>query len=56
MFVAVILLVVASLLLSYRIRRLEQKVEYLEQQEFDARVGKLFNFLTEGLDPEDDVD
>ena len=49
-----VLVLIAIVLLTIQYRRLVQKVAYLEQQEFDGRVNKLFNFLTEGLDPDDD--
>jgi hypothetical protein len=52
--VLIVLITLAIFLLMRAVRRLEDRVAYLEEQEFDARVGKLFNFLTEGLDPEDD--
>lgn len=52
--VLIILITLAIFLLTRKVRRLEHRVAYLEQQEFDSRVNKLFNFLTEGLDPEDD--
>lgn len=52
--VLIILIVLAIFLLTRKIKKLEERVQYLEQQEFDNRVGKLFNFLTEGLEPEDD--
>lgn len=61
MFVAVVLLAIAVILLANRLRKIEDRFDALvdalmedAEHDYEERIEKMFGFLTEGLDPEED--
>lgn len=63
MVVIVILLAIAVVLVNARVSKVEKQLNAVidaliedAEHDYEERIEKMFNFLTEGLDPEDDVD